>query len=92
MSDTAGPEPQPTAVELPQDKSQIAKPSAASRVWASAELRAMVIDHMNDEQLLGNLCLEKSSFQDLVRALYRKFHYGDFDRLLEPSISVSLQA
>lgn len=61
----------------------------ASRVWNTPQLRSMILDHMHRDDILRVLCLDKTSFPDVVRSLYRDFEYKHYQAILDPHILVS---
>jgi hypothetical protein len=66
------------------------KPTAATRVWGTPELRSLIIDQMDIDEVRKSLCLSKTTFPDMVRVLYRQFHYKNYAGLYKLSVPVSI--
>lgn len=65
------------------------KPTAAAVVWAAPELRSLIINEMEIDEVRKSLCLSKGTFTDMVRVLYRRFHYKNYAGLYRLSVPVS---
>jgi len=48
----------------------MSKPTAAAVVWAAPELRILIINEMEIDEVRKLLCLSKTAFPDMVSALY----------------------
>jgi len=67
----------------------MSKPTAAAVVWAAPELRCLIINEMEIDEVRKSLCLSKTAFPDMVRALYRRFEYKNYAGLYKLSVPVS---
>lgn len=63
--------------------------SSAAPVWATPELRGLIIDHMDLDDVRKLICLSRNAFPDMVRVLYRRFHLKNYYRLCKFAVSVS---
>jgi hypothetical protein len=66
------------------------EPTAAARVWGTPELRSLIINEMEIDEVRKSLCLPKTTFPDMVRVLYRQFHYKNYAGLYKLSVPVSI--
>jgi hypothetical protein len=63
--------------------------TAAARVWGTPELRSLIINEMEIGEVLKSLCLSKTTFPDMVKVLYRQFHFKNYAGLYKLSVPVS---
>jgi hypothetical protein len=61
----------------------------AERVWSSTHLRSSIIEHLDRKSMLRFLTLDKTSFPEIVRVLYRAMHYTDYLTICQPHVTVS---
>jgi hypothetical protein len=61
----------------------------AERVWSSTHLRSSIIEHLDRKSMLRFLTLDKTSFPEIVRVLYRAMHYTDYLAICQPHVTVS---
>jgi hypothetical protein len=64
------------------------KPTAAAVVWATPELRSLIINEMEINEVLKSICLSKSTFPDMVRKLYPRFEYHNYPDLHKLAVPV----
>lgn len=69
--------------------SDMTESPAAARVWGTPELRSLIVNEMEIDEVRKSLCLSKTAFPDMVRALYRRFEYKNYAGLYELSVPVS---
>jgi len=62
---------------------------AAARVWGTPELRSLIVNEMEIDEVRKSLCLSKTTFPDMVRVLYRQIHYKNYAALYKLSVPVS---
>jgi len=65
------------------------EPTTAARVWGTPELRTLIINEMEIDEVRKSLCLSKATFPDMVRVLYRQFHNKNYADLYKLSVPVS---
>lgn len=61
----------------------------AERVWSSTHLRSSIVEHLDRSSMLRFLTLDKTSFPEIVRVLYRAMHYIDYLTICQPHVTVS---
>jgi hypothetical protein len=66
------------------------KPTAATRVWGTPELRSLIINEIETDEVRKSLCLSTTTFPDMVRVLFRQFHYKNYAGLYKLSVPVSI--
>jgi hypothetical protein len=60
----------------------------AKQIWATPELRRMIVDQMDREDVAVSLCLDSDSFPTMVQKLYHHLHYSVYDEMTRMHISV----
>ena len=64
--------------------------TAAARVWAKPEVRALIIDQMSLGEVHKALSLSRDVFPDMARTLYRTFDYKNYHKVMQVAVSVRI--